>query len=234
MIFCISKMLKKQGKSPQYEKLWILVIQFLFMLFFLYLLFPLRRCDYHFLLQWGLGHAKTWMSTFSVRTYFETHLVLLRFTCCLFLEIKFWTFWHFPLEVRFLNNWGLKKSYNITVFNPSKTAFARKHTIDVSKNLGEVLFLIMGTGEYRLWGEMRGTFLCTQDELTVMKYGMLGCLIILSLVLSSHRTRKKYTQNDIYARNFKTSSMYLIDWWLFYGFGGLADVKGFGIWFWNV
>lgn len=34
-----------------------------------------------------------------------------------------------------------------------------------------------------------------------------GCLIILSLVLSSHRTRKKYTQDDIYARNFKISSI---------------------------
>lgn len=57
-----------------------------------------------------------------------------------------------------------------------------------------------------MWGEMRGTFLCTQDELTVMKYGMLGCLIILSLVCLPIG-QKKYTQNDIYARNFKTSSI---------------------------
>ena len=105
--------------------------------FFLYLLFPLRRCDYHFLLQWGLGHAKTWLSTFSLRTYFETHLVLLRFTCCLFLEIKFWTFWHFPLEVRFfLNNWGLKKSYNITVFNPSTRLSLHANTPLTSAELG--------------------------------------------------------------------------------------------------
>ena len=56
-----------------------------------------------------------------------------------------------------------------------------------------------------------------------------GCLIILSLVLSSHRTRKKYTQNDIYARNFKTSSIIFDRLMAVYGFGGLADVKGFGI-----
>lgn len=117
--------------------------------FFLYLLFPLRRYDYHFLLQWRLEHCQDMNVNFQFKdilwnTFSSFKIYLLPFPWNRVLD--FLTL-PFRSEV-FLNNWGLKKSYNITVFNPSTRLSLHANTPLTSAELGwSSFFLITGN-----WG----------------------------------------------------------------------------------
>ena len=151
------------------------MILFLFMLFFpLPFISPLRRYDYHFLLLWGLGHCQDMNVNFQFKnilwnifSYFKIYLLPFPWNRVLgFLTL--------PLRSEVsLNNWGLKKSYNTTVFSPSTRLSLHASTPLTSAGLGwsSFFFLSLGTGEWR-WGEVYGTCLCAKNELTVMKFGM--------------------------------------------------------------
>lgn len=177
-------MLKKQRNVPSIwncGSLWFCSYLYIhiFSLFFF-----LRKYDYHFLLLWGLGHCQDMNINFQFKNIsWDTFIILrfislllfiiLRFTCCSFLEIEFWIFWHFPLERRFL--WIIGALRKVTTPLPSvhpqnclctQTPHWRQH------NLGEVLFFFfpyhweLGKGG----GAVRCMGLCLspEDELTVI------------------------------------------------------------------
>lgn len=143
-------------------------------------------------------------NTFIILRLILLLFIILRFTCCSFLEIDFWIFWHFPLERRFLWIIGAlrKVTTPLSSVHPqdclcTQTPHWRQH------NLGEVLFFFFLpiTGN---WGREVGRW-GAWDCVWVLRMSWPWCnlegysfLIKLGLVLFSHRTRKqnKAKQNN--------------------------------------
>lgn len=146
------------------------MILFLFTIFF-----SLRKCDYHLLLLWGLGHCQDMNVNFQFKnilwntfSYFKIYL--------LFPWNRVLDFLTLPFRSKVsLNNWGLEKSYNTTVFSPSTRLSLHANTHWRQYNLGEVLFFFFPiTGNWGVEVVGWGAWDCEcWDELTVMQFGML-------------------------------------------------------------
>lgn len=132
----------------------ILIHAFFFSLPFISLL---RRYDYHFLLPWGLGHCQDMNINFQFKnmlwntfSYFKIYLLPFPWNRVLgFLTL--------PLRSEVsLNNWGLKKSYNTAVFNPSTRLTLHASTPLTSVGLGwSSFFFFFITGNWGVevgWG----------------------------------------------------------------------------------
>lgn len=107
-----------------------------------------------------------------------------------------------------LNKLSVKKSYNTTVFNPSTRLSLHANTPLTSVELGwSSFFSIPGNWGVEVvgWGAWDCVWVLRMSWQNLKHYSF---LIKLSLVLFSHRTRKKYiSRNNIYSRNFKNSSI---------------------------
>ena len=170
------------------------MILFLFMLFFpLPFISPLRRYDYHFLLLWGLGHCQDMNVNFQFKnilwnifSYFKIYLLPFPWNRVLgFLTL--------PLRSEVsLNNWGLKKSYNTTVFSPSTRLSLHASTPLTSAGLGWSSFF------FYHWELGSGGGVRYMGHVCVLRMSWLwwnlecdGFRIELVPVLFSHRTRNK-------------------------------------------
>lgn len=118
-----------------------------------------------------------------------------------------------------------------------KTVFARKHPLtSVQLGWSSFFFFFSITGNWGVEVVGWGAWDCEcWDELTVMQFGMLHFSNKIGSCAVFPQDRKKNTLRMTFIPGtLKILPPCLIDWWLFYGLWGLANVKGFGIWFWKI